>query len=144
LSAKARQQLWFGWGGWGRARIRNDYGQDISVTDSLWIITFGNYGVLGLASWVAALLVPVLGFVLFRYPVETWQYPQVVPAAVLAIGLILYIIDCLVNGMVNPIYTLVAGGIGGLVARPQAQTAQASRRNQSPSGVRRSLRHQRR
>jgi hypothetical protein len=118
LSQKARLQPIFGWGGWGRARIFNEYGQDISVTDSLWIINFGNFGFVGLWSWVGAMLLPILGFVLLRYPPTTWGHPQVVPAAVLSIGLMLYAIDCLSNAMVNPIYTLIAGGLAGIVARP--------------------------
>jgi hypothetical protein len=67
---------------------------------------------------MGALLLPVLAFALLRYPPNTWGHPQVLPAAVLAIGLVLYVMDCLVNSMVNPIYTLIAGGIAGLVARP--------------------------
>lgn len=118
LSAKARQQPVFGWAGWGRSRLYDEFGKDISVTDSLWIITFGTFGAVGLVSWMAALLAPVLGFVLLRYPASTWLHPQVLPAAVLAIGLVLYVMDCMVNGMVNPIYTLIAGGLAGLVERP--------------------------
>jgi hypothetical protein len=118
LSAKARQQPIFGWAGWGRSRIYDELGKDISVTDSLWIITFGTFGAVGLVSWMAAMLAPVLGFVLLRYPASTWLHPQVLPAAVLAIGLVLYVMDCMVNGMVNPIYTLIAGGLAGLVERP--------------------------
>jgi hypothetical protein len=124
LSAKARQQPIFGWGGWGRSRIYDDFGRDISVTDSLWIITFGTLGTVGLVSWAVALLAPVLGFVLLRYPAYTWLHPQVLPAAVLSIGLVLYVVDCMVNGMVNPIYTLIAGGLAGLVERPAVRPSQ--------------------
>jgi hypothetical protein len=123
LSAKARQQPLFGWGGWGRSRIYDEFGKDIAVTDSLWIIVFGNFGMVGLVSWIGALLMPVLVFALGRYPAHTWLHPQVLPAAVLAISLVLYVMDCLVNGMVNPIYTLIAGGIAGLVARPAPRPA---------------------
>jgi hypothetical protein len=125
LSEKAREQPLFGWGGWGRARIYDETGKDISITDSLWIITFGNFGAFGLMTWMGALLLPVLAFVLLRYPPNTWGHPQVLPTAVLAIGLVLYVMDCLVNSMVNPIYTLIAGGIAGLVARPVVRPPQA-------------------
>lgn len=124
LSAKARQQPWFGWGGWGRARVYDDYGNDISVTDSLWIIAFGNQGIVGLVSLMSALILPVLGFVVLRCPAQTWNHPQVLPAAVLAVALMMYTIDCLINAMVNPIYTLVAGGLAGIVAytkRPESK-----------------------
>jgi hypothetical protein len=124
LSAKARQQPIFGWAGWGRSRVYDENGKDISITDSLWIIIFGNFGTVGLVSWMTALLGPVLGFALLRYPAHTWLHPQVLPAAVLAIGLVLYVMDCLVNGMVNPIYTLIAGGLAGLVERPMVRPPQ--------------------
>ncbi|MGB8701221.1 MAG: O-antigen ligase domain-containing protein [Thermosynechococcaceae cyanobacterium] len=130
LSAKARLQPWFGWGGWGRSRIYNAMGEDISVTDSLWIIYFGNYGFLGLMSWFGALLLPVVGFVLLTYRVEVWWHPQILPAATLAVGLTLYTLDCLINGMVNPIYTLVAGGLAGIVAhRSQVRSVPATLRH---------------
>jgi hypothetical protein len=61
--------------------------------------------------------------VLLKYPPSTWSHPQVVPAAVLAIGLMLYILDCLSNAMINPIYTLIAGGLAGIVARPSPPQA---------------------
>jgi hypothetical protein len=124
LTAKARRQSLFGWGGWGRARIYDDYGNDISVTDSLWIIAFGNQGIVGLVSLMSALIFPVLGFVVLRCPAQTWHHPQVLPAAVLAVALMMYTIDCLINAMVNPIYTLVAGGLAGIVAytkRPESK-----------------------
>ena len=57
-------------------------------------------------------------------PCEYLLHPQVLPAAVLAIGLVLYVVDCLINGMVNPIYTLIAGGLAGLVERPMVRPSQ--------------------
>jgi hypothetical protein len=132
LSAKAQLQPWFGWGGWGRARIYDDVGNDVSVTDSLWIITFGNLGTVGLVSLMSALLLPVICFVVFRCPPATWQHPQVISAAVLAIALMMYVIDCLSNAMVNPIYTLVAGGLAGIVAYSKSSTAKPNRSGRSP------------
>ena len=37
LIARAMQRPLFGWGGWGRARVHDEDGKDISVTDGLWI-----------------------------------------------------------------------------------------------------------
>jgi hypothetical protein len=133
LSAKARQQPWLGWGGWGRARIYDNYGNDISVTDSLWIIAFGNQGIVGLVSLMSALILPVLGFVVLRCPAQTWNHPQVLPAAVLAVALMMYTIDCLINAMVNPIYTLVAGGLAGIVAYTKRPDSKPSKTPRSPT-----------
>src|SRR5919199_3314160 len=51
LSAKARLRITFGWGDSGGNRIYDEMGKDISVTDSLWIITFGQQGAFGLISF---------------------------------------------------------------------------------------------
>lgn len=117
LSAKARQKMVFGWGGWGKNRVFNEWGEDISITDSLWVIAFGSYGVVGLISLTASLLLPVIGF-LQRYPASLWLNPRVAPAAALAVILVLYMVDCVLNAMVNPIYMLACGGIAGLVLKP--------------------------
>ena len=44
LLAHGRDRFWFGWGGWGRNRVYNDAGVDVSVTDGKWILSFGQFG----------------------------------------------------------------------------------------------------
>ncbi len=129
LSDKARERIIFGWGGWGRNRIYDEWGKDISITDSLWIIAFGANGAVGLLSLTASLLLPVIGF-LRRYPASLWFNPKVAPAAALAVLLTLYMLDCLLNAMINPIYTLVCGGIAG-VALKQTRTSKVVRASSS-------------
>lgn len=119
LSEKAREQPIFGWGGWGRARVyeENWAGElvDITATDSLWIITFGNHGYVGLISLTTAMLLPVIIFCCGRYPAKYWSHRQVAPAAVIAVVVVLYMLDCTLNAMLNPVFTLACGGISGLV-----------------------------
>lgn len=117
LGDKARQRFLFGWGDSGGNRVYNDAGKDISVTDSLWIITFGVNGAVGLASLFSALLLPVFIFCVFRYPARTWSNPKVAPAAVLGVALTMYVFDCVLNAMTNPIFAVIAGGISGLVLK---------------------------
>ena len=116
LTDKARQKMFFGWGGWGRNRVYryNWEGKlvDISVTDSLWIIAFGQNGLVGLLSVFSAFFVPVLAFIK-RYPVIYWFKPQITPAAIITIVLLLYMIDTLFNAMINPIFILACGGVAG-------------------------------
>lgn len=124
LGEKARERAVFGWGGWGRARIYDDEGKDISVTDSLWIITFGQNGVVGLFSQFATFIIPSIGFLFLRYPARMWRKPEVAPAAGLAVVLLLFAFDCLLNAMPNPVFTFMSGGLSGLVlhgdtAQPQ-------------------------
>lgn len=117
LAEKARQRVVFGWGDSGANRVYNDYGQDISITDSLWIIVFGVNGAVGLVSLFSALLLPVVVFCLFKYPARTWANPKVAPAAALGVALTMYVFDCVLNAMTNPIFALIAGGISGLVLK---------------------------
>lgn len=139
LGAKARQAFLFGWGDSGGNRVYNEYGQDISVTDSLWILAFGVHGVVGLASLFSSLLLPVVVFCLSKYPARTWAHPKVAPAAVLAVSLTMYVFDCVLNAMVNPIFAVIAGGLSSLLLK--APESLKTKKTMSPSR-RKSLVHQ--
>ena len=102
----------FGWAGWGRSRVYDRYGKDISITDGQWIIALGEHGLVGLISFTAALLLPV-GLTLKRFPIRFWAHPRVAPAAALAVVLLLYMVDNLLNAMTNPVFMLVAGALAG-------------------------------
>lgn len=111
LAARAWERPVFGWGRWGDARIRNDAGKDLSVTDGLWIITFGNEGLFGLASVVAFLMLPSL-LLLIRCPPGWWYRAETAPAAALAVIPLMFAVDSLLNAMVNPVWPLVIGALG--------------------------------
>ncbi|MCC5619085.1 O-antigen ligase domain-containing protein [Nostoc sp. CHAB 5836] len=127
LSDKAREKIVFGWGGWGRSRIYDEWGKDISVTDSLWIIAFGTNGAVGLISLTASLLLPAIAF-LQVYPARLWHKRELAPAAVLAVLLALYMVDCVLNAMTNPVYTLACGGLVGVVLQ-QTRASKVSKRS---------------
>jgi hypothetical protein len=131
LGNRARKSLIFGWGGWGRARIFDEYGKDISVTDSLWIITFGNMGLVGLISMMATLLLPVAIFC-YRFSPATWSLVQVAPAAGIATILLMYALDCLLNAVVNPIFILLGGGVSSLVFYNQVEHLQTTNQQLQP------------
>jgi hypothetical protein len=115
LGNKARQALVFGWGGWGRSRVRDPLsGKDITVTDSLWIIVFGQTGLYGLLSMTAMLVLPVLVF-WSRFAPGTWGLPEVAPAAALMAGFAMFGVDCLFNAQINPVFILVSGALNGMV-----------------------------
>ncbi|MEG4074117.1 O-antigen ligase domain-containing protein [Microcoleus sp. Pol14C2] len=139
LGEKARQRFMFGWGDSGGNRVYNEYGDDVSVTDSLWIIAFGVNGAVGLVSLFSSLLLPVIVFSLFKYPARTWSNPKVAPAATLGIALTMYVFDCVLNAMTNPIFALIAGGISGLVLK--APESLKAKKTSSPAR-RQSLVHQ--
>ncbi|MCL2645689.1 MAG: hypothetical protein FWD61_01635 [Phycisphaerales bacterium] len=115
LAAKAMQRPVFGWGGWGRNQVENDEGKDETVADGLWIITLGTTGLVGLTALTTMILLPVVLF-LRRWPAKSWSQPAVAPAAVLAVMLALYMIDNILNAMINPIFVMTAGGMGGVMS----------------------------
>ena len=114
LAEKAFERPIFGWGGWGRSRIYDESGKDISITDGNWIIIFGKHGLFGLLFFTVLFLYPICVF-MRNYPAKSWTFPKVAPSAVLSVLLGLYMIDNLLNSMVNPIFTAIAGGLIGAV-----------------------------
>ena len=110
LIDKAMQRPWFGWGGWGRNRIYDEEGKDISITDSAFGIYLGVYGLLGLIAVTALYSIPYLVFILRYSPRSILSHP-VVLATPFAIALALHLNDNLFNSFPNVMYAMFAGGI---------------------------------
>jgi tetratricopeptide (TPR) repeat protein len=110
LIVKAVEKPLFGWGGWGRSRIHDKRGRDISKTDGLWIIEFGSKGMLGLGSWLAAFLLPAVAFVRRHQP-KRWIEPAIGGQAAVAGILGIYTIDCLLNAQINAVYIVLLGSL---------------------------------
>ena len=66
------------------------------IPDGFWIIIFGMYGLVGLASITMAMLMPLL-LLIRRFPASSWAIPEIAPVAVLTIILGLYMLDNLMN-----------------------------------------------
>lgn len=114
----ARDRLMFGWGGWNRSRVIDPSTGKLTIQDSLWVLAFGENGTVGLVSLYMGMLLPVV--VLFlRYPARLWTHPKVAPVVAIALMVVLYMLDCVMNAMLNPIYILAVGGIVGLVTSPE-------------------------
>jgi O-antigen ligase len=128
LIQRAQLRPLFGWGGWGRARVRDEQGRDISITDGMWIIALGNNGFLGLIS-VTGTFLASLGGLIRRFPARSWNNRYVAPAVVMCVMLLLFLVDCLFNDMENPVYLLAGGGLAylklGKVKRPEPAVVQA-------------------
>jgi hypothetical protein len=117
LAARAWQQPLFGWGGWGRERVFDEYGEDQTVVDGMWIILFGKFGLLSMVSFYAAfLLAPTAGVLRFGRP--SWRYSDVAPLVALCLLMLLYTVDCLLNAMDNAIYALSLGAITTVLLVP--------------------------
>ena len=116
LKAKALQRPLFGWGGFGRAQLRDKRSGDLATTvDGWWIAVLGENGYFGLVGFCLMLVTPVWLF-LARVPPIRWGRPQVAPGAVLAVLCALFLADCMLNAMFNPFIALALGGLGGALA----------------------------
>jgi hypothetical protein len=113
LTARALQRPWFGWGRWNRNRVYDKLGKDAAPTDGLWGIQLGIAGMVGLAAFTIAILLPPL-LVWARCPLTYWDHPGIAPAAAMAVLLSLYMLDNILNAMPDPIFTLALGGLAGI------------------------------
>lgn len=120
LAEKARQQLWLGWGGEGRYLIMNDYGKLATLVDGFWMICFGQGGIVGLVVMLTMFSLPGILF-LRRFAVDDWLRPDIAPAVVLMMIVVLYQIDNLMNAMIAPVYFVIAGGVISLLRPPPIQ-----------------------
>jgi len=133
LGDKARERPWFGWGGWGRGRIYDEDGNDISITDGLWIIAFGMNGTVGLVSLYSAMLLgPTL--LVMRCKPRRWRIePETAIAAALAVACMLEAADSLPNGMQIPVMTMALGAVTGVaVGARQGITHRRERSSTAP------------
>ncbi len=110
LAAKALRQPLFGWAGWSRSRVHDEWGNDISVTDGLWIIELGQHGIVGVAACLTTMLLP-LTVLARRFPARRLTSAEFAPSLALGVLVCLYAIDCLPNAMVNPVFTLAGGAV---------------------------------
>jgi hypothetical protein len=119
LVARAKQQLWLGWGRFGRSRVYDESGSDVTVTDGYWVIVLG---VGGLASLFAVgLVLTSPGVAILRsFPAFEWDVPRLGVAAVLVVLLALSGIDLLFNAMLNPFLPFTAGALASFARRGSA------------------------
>ncbi|TCD48548.1 hypothetical protein [Chlorobium sp. N1] len=118
LIKRALEGSFFGWGGYGRARVHNEDEQDTSVTDGMWIITLGNQGIYGLIWMTLGIQLPALLF-LRRVKAERWASPEYAAPAAMSVFIAITMVDNLLNAMVNPIYMVFTGGILSFVTTEQ-------------------------
>lgn len=119
LIAHAIARPAFGWGGWGRNRVTNDEGHDTSVTDGMWIIFLGCYGVVGLASYGLMTLGPVVRYAL-SVPAGEWANPQYAVTTGVAVAIALWCVDSLPNAAPFPLLVVMVGGLTRTTVTPKA------------------------
>jgi hypothetical protein len=111
LSEHALDRPVFGWGGWNRSRPDHMGTDDRGTTvDSLWIIQLGTTGVVGVVALCLMLLTPMI-LTMGDYQPGMWAHPRVAPVVALSMLLVVYMLDHLMNAMVNPIFMLACGAV---------------------------------
>lgn len=123
LVQKALLRRWFGWGGFGRGRIYNDWGKDESTTDGHWIIVFGSNGIVGMVGTYGLLLVPCL--LALRRLRKIHDPHERLLVGSLSIVTVVNVVDLLPNGMYTGLPLILAGALDGVshgLSRPRRFT----------------------
>ncbi len=115
LFVKALERPWLGWGRWGRSRVYDHSGRDVSITDGMWIIALGVTGFMGLGGLGLALGTPAVAL-LRRVPIKRWSHPAAAPAAALTVATLIWAIDNLLNGMMSPVFPAMMGSVASFAA----------------------------
>ena len=114
LVEKALERNVFGWGSFGRNRIYNDWGSDVSVTDGHWIIALGGGGAVGFIGTFGLLLAPV--FMARRRLSEVPFGRDRLLIGALAVVVAVNVVDLLPNALYSGFTLLLAGALAGVVS----------------------------
>lgn len=113
LTKHALNRPVFGWSGWGRHRVKGGFGEDASVTDSMWAIYFSMHGFYGLIGWLGMLLLP--SFVVARRArIRVLTSRPMLPVLALMFVLPVVVIDLLFNAFVGPGLIVISGALVSL------------------------------
>jgi hypothetical protein len=105
----------FGWGGWGRWRVQDDWGNDITVSDSWWSILVGTTGIFGLACTYAIFISPLFPLSLHKSRRRIFIGPLGAAWAI-GLGILLFVIDSLANAMPNTSFIIMAATLVSVYA----------------------------
>lgn len=125
--SKAPGHEWFGWGGWGRNRIRDESGKDIVAVDGLWLIMLSTYGLVGLVMFYAWWTYPLL------LTVRAGPWLERDPALmVILVAVGLQAVNFLFNAFLDPVLTML---VGATVLQLEANKAPVPRNVPAYSGA---------
>lgn len=112
---RAFEKPLFGWGGYARAQIYNDKGENLSVNDGTWIITYGEVGWFGYLSFFGLLAMPLIFLFRARYRKEI--PPAVIGIAIISAANLVYLIP---NSTLTPLGLLMFGTLAAFTQRDTA------------------------
>lgn len=112
LLKRAWERKWFGWGRYGRNRVYNGWeGRDSSITDGLWIITLGSFGLFGFVAKFGLLSLPVFRARQCLNFAQTAREKQYIAALAVIVGINVF--NLLPNSSLTPWTWLLAGSLLG-------------------------------
>jgi len=124
LLEHARKRFFFGWGGSGRNRARDEEtGKDISVTDGGWIITLGTSGIIGFVAEFGLLALSIFRAKQAAKFFKDKKQQTLLAAHALLVGIIM--IDQLPNASLAPWLWLI---VGVLLGRSEAIITESKRK----------------
>jgi O-antigen ligase len=129
LMVKALERPICGWGGWGRSAIIDPSGNVLTIPDGMWIIIFGEYGIVGLAAFYLVLIAPIWLIALRPDRALLWTDPRGWIVLAAALTVVLHSIDCIANAMPNPVYYLIAGALASIAVRRSVPAAALKKSN---------------
>lgn len=122
LLEHARARFFFGWGGWGRNRFGG------LTTDGRWIITFGQFGILGFIAEFGLLAATVFRAFSASKLLESESEKRLLAAHAVLIGIIM--VDQLPNASLAPWLWLLAGILLGrseeILAKKKVETVRVN------------------
>ncbi len=116
LTAKANERPVFGWGTWGRWRIYDEEGRDITVSDGEWVITIAEWGWIGYIGKFGLLCLPLILFTLRQK-----RYEIGLATSGLCLVIAANLIDLIPNAAPSPIIWLAAGALLGRMERTRSE-----------------------
>jgi hypothetical protein len=125
LLGHASERFFFGWGRYGRNRVYEESGKDSSITDGEWIVTVGQFGLIGFVAEFGLLAWPVFrAMAAFKFVKSERDR---IFLSVLALLVALGIIEQLPNASVSSWSWLLAGSLLGRAERLKQLANQARR-----------------
>lgn len=109
LLAHATERFWFGWGRYGRNRVYDDLGGDISVTDGQWILTFGQFGFIGFVAQFGLLTWAI--FQARRVTRLSEGENEAIPLTCLSLIVAITAVEQIPNASLSPWSWLLAGAL---------------------------------
>lgn len=105
---RAQEKPLFGWGRYGRWRIYDETGEDVSIADGLWIILLGTTGWVGFLGFFGLFVFPIVVLLRARKRKDLSFYTT--SMAVVTAANFIYLIP---NSALNPIGYIMAGAMAG-------------------------------